>query len=237
MTSMGVNYSSNGGFSYNAFGAQFDAYGNYQGFDPSIGYSMSFYYNSKEQRNYIYDSQNRYLGDGSSVEYSDKSVNEFAERNLEPQEGLLGVKADGTVPKGDTYDAKNGVIITSSGDRANGVTVMPKGWSTNRGSMVYIAKDVCRTTELLYITLQHEYGHVILNYLGYTNSAHFSSKNYDAFQETIMNKLSSMQAAAWGMNEYRDFYKSESNSYSKSVNFNSNLYFDYSGSIKHNRPW
>jgi len=100
-----------------------------------------------------------------------------------------------------------------------------------------LAAKAFRTTELLYITLQHEYGHVILNYLGYTNSAHFSSKNYDAFQETIMNKLSSMQAAAWGMNEYRDFYKSESNSYSKSVNFNSNLYFDYSGSIKHNRPW
>ena len=74
-----------------------------------------------------------------------------------------------------------------------------------------MAAKAFRTTELLYITLQHEYGHARLNSLGYFG------KQYHYAQEAIMNSLSCFQASAWGLKTLSKGYMSNSDFYSSKI--------------------
>jgi len=222
MTSIGVNYSSNGGFGFNAYGFQGDTNGN-MSFDPSIGYSQSYYYNPKETRQYMSADESSAYGNGPKVPYSSENAKNFALENLGERDGLRHLYADGSTPDGDTYE--NGLIV-HNGEGTVGVTVWEKGWS--RKSDVYLGEKAFRTTEMLYIALQHEYAHVSLNYAGYGGS------KYHAYQESVAFNLSRQQAREWGMYGLTSYYRDEAAKYGRNVNFTPAYNFTFS--IRKIRP-
>lgn len=222
MTSMGVNYSSNGGLNFNISATQFDTHGN-MSIDPSIGYSMAFYYNPKETRQYMSADESSPYGDGPKVDYSSENANKFALENLGKRDGLRHLYADGSTPYGDTYE--NGLIM-HNGDETLGVTVWEKGWS--RKSDVYLGENAFRTTEMLYIALQHEFAHVSLNYAGYGGS------KYHAYQESVAFGLSKRQASEWNLYGLSSYYSVKAIQNAQNVNFTPAYNFTFS--IRKIRP-
>jgi len=81
MTGLGVNYSSNGGLSFNISGSQFDTHGNVS-MDPSIGWSHTF---SNEAYDYVEDGSSS-ISDKQIVPYSDGQ----AKQDLELMQQKLG---------------------------------------------------------------------------------------------------------------------------------------------------
>lgn len=221
ITSIGVNYSSNGGLSFNYLGTQFDSYGNVS-FDPSIGYSKAFYYNPKEMRQYML-AEDFPEGKGPKVDYSTENANKFIKKNFGELFGLKKLYANGTAPDGDKY--KNGYIL-HDGDDALGVTVWKKGWGRN--SDVYLAEEAFNTTEKLYITVQHEYAHVVFNYSGY------GDEKYNNYQESIAYSISDKQAYQFEMYSYAKILRTRAGDFAKNVNFELNFKPDIS--INKSRP-
>ena len=236
MMNIGLNYSANGGLSGNVAGFNVSQYG--VSFNPSLTVGYKFTYNPKETRQYVaFGDDDTGDGSGPPVEYSTENANSFIDKNIVRPKGLIDLYADGTVPEGDQYE--NGRIITSDGRTVDGVTVLPKGWN-QRNSYVYLAASVFKTTNLLYIAIQHEFGHVTLNYLGYSSHAHgrWSLKgldnNYVDYQEALMYSISAAQARMWGMKNQADIFQAKANEYAKSNNvapIPSNFL-----NIKHNQP-
>ena len=111
-----------------------------------------------------------------------------------------------------------------TGDKLGGVTIYNH---STRLSDVYFSPANLRSHDLLFLTMQHEYVHVQLNYNGY-----YASTNK---QEVAAYKIQIAQMRQWGydvddMGQVLKFYQSK-------IDYNTQFLINFKPTIRQVRPW
>lgn len=227
--SLGVNYSASGGFSASAFGASYGKGG--FNFDLSFGASAMYYLTENKQFLYSNDIDDTVDPNDNSgkpnISYGDnEGLNNLADEWFVRPNTLTSMNADGTSPDG--VDYKDGWMIDKENNQKAYAVTVNKGFS----SKVYIGERSFKSNAFLFLTIQHEYAHVVMNGLGI-----FNKKNR---QEMIANNLSMNQANEWKMYGYSDLFLRNYQANSQMINESDNKQYIYNKinySVKRIQPW
>ncbi len=145
---------------------------------------------------------------GEGMEYS----TEYGKRYLDyfpDMEHPYKYYADGTAPKGYTFNKRRGVFLKKPGGR--GILGVTEYVNARTGSNMYMASKTFSSKELLYLTTGHELLHVAHNSAGFTHrsKAHHSIYDWQA-----------RQAKAWGLNDLARSYRYRSGVLEQFFNIN-----------------
>lgn len=130
---------------------------------------------------YVYDAS-AFNGNGDPIEYSQRSVQAFSDRNFKTIPKNTSLIADGSFPRGYSSDS-NGIVFKGK-SIVYGACLRTK---LNRFT-VYVFRSACSSKQQLYLTLGHEYYHAFLSNLGITD---------DLVQHSIITDWQIRQAFEW----------------------------------------
>jgi hypothetical protein len=198
MLSAGIDYSQNGGFSVNAGGF---SYGNGGlSFNPSVGVSVT----AKWGSDYLKGKDNIQVDENDksgkpNVSYGDnEGINKLADSWMKRPKNLISIYADGT-----------GGVGPKEGEYVYG-KIEYLGFS----SKIYLAEGAFKSNAFLYLILQHEYSHLILNNRGYNDK---DKPNNEGSNEYTAWRVTFSQAYQWSLYGYLndliypmlDYYKNQ----------------------------
>jgi RHS repeat-associated protein len=137
---------------------------------------------------------------GEGMDYSTPYAKEFSGKNMpftKNMKGLGYLYADGTIP--DNYSLKGDVVYRADGEIVWG-TAIYRG--VGKGTDVYLYKAAFTSRERLYLTMVHEYLHVMYN----TNST-FAGLGKD-YHHRAISEFQYDQARLWkfDVSSYKSYY-------------------------------
>ena len=224
MSSIGINYSQNGGWSGNYLGAQISKTG--MSFDPSFSGSYGFQTGEYGISETLAFDVRR---DGTPIEYSTESAKDFINRNKNlVAEGLADIYADGTLPSKNYHHVDGKVINKTTGKEVFGAA-KHKGkkyffWGEGQ-SDVYLFKNTFINAETLYLTIGHEFTHVNINY-------YFGWGKDHSRDEAAAYLWNDRQYQAWGGSANNLYYKA-----ALLYNYQNPYSSVFSPKITTRRPW
>ena len=201
--SLGINYSSNGGFSANIGGLQYNGRTGWTA-NPSVG--VSYTAKSGLYGTFNVNDPDYEIAYDDPIPYDMEAAYKFMLANgladdLKTNSEWQNLYADGRIPNSD-YSYESGKVLDKKGNTVNGITYFrgKNGFLGLCGKQlidIYLYQTAFRNPEKLYLTIQHELVHVNLFSMGYYDNERHEGTAY---------KQSQMQADAWGLsglaNEY-----------------------------------
>jgi len=179
VSSIGINYSANGGFSVNVFGTQ---YSKQTGLSADLSFGVSYTaktaphgtYDINDQ-SYLYDAENPMPYDNNSA-YEFMKANELTDSNNK----WRNLNSDGTLPPGYKYD-EDGNVENSKGIKVLGTTYPVRKkylfWGKQHYD-IYLYKNAFKNPEILFFTIGHELVHVDLFHLKYEGGGQHEASAY-----------------------------------------------------------